>query len=292
MTCKGRLRNIRFKSVRARILSVEYIPRVLVSWEMEPTSQNLKNLRFFVDRGESPSDLRQLNAEGVHYDDRYEFIDYTASLYDAQKHYGYRVRAVEMDLSTGEALQEFSSEMVGTEGTLDPVGMYVVEEHLFKYRYVDGVPVLFYIKKNEGERCPECWDSVMKRVTKSSCKTCFGTGYLEGYYPPIDGWLNFGPQTQNAAVGTQGVTQPNKTQIDFTDWPNLRPGDVIFEIQNHLFWRVSSVVSPEKNRVPLLQQVQVNAINRSDIEYKLLMPKDRIETLLAELEARKLEPEF
>lgn len=292
MTCRGRLRNIGFKSVQARILSVEYIPRVLVTWELEPTSQNLKNLKFFIERGESPSEFTQLNGDGVAHDDLYEFIDYTASLYDAQKHYEYRIRAAEVDPNTGETLQEFVSQTADLDGTLDPVGLYVVEEHLFKYRHVDGIPALIYIKKHEGESCPECWDHVMKRVTKSNCKTCFGTGFIEGYYPPIDGWMNFGPQTQVANIGTPGLSQPNKTQVDFTDWPTLRPGDVIFEIQNHLFWRVTQIVSPEKNRVPLLQQVQVSAINRSDIEYKLFIPRDRIDNLLAQLEARKAEVEF
>lgn len=291
MKCQARLRNIRFKKIRARILSVEHISRVLVSWEIEPTSQKLDSLRFFIERGESPSEFIRLNGDGIPADGLYEFVDYTASLFDLQKNYYYRVVAEELS-SEGEVLQSFVSEEASLDGCLDLAGLYVVEENLFKLEEVSGVPVLFYKKRFEGVKCPECWDDVLKRTTKSNCKTCFGTGRLEGYYPPIEGWVDFSVQTQNAVIQQQGTTQPNKTRCEFTNYPELRPGDVVFEIQNHIFWKVSSITAPEKNRVIMLQNLDLTAVNRSDIEYNLEIPADVVQRLLAKLQERQSIPEF
>jgi hypothetical protein len=53
MTCgQTQLKNIRFKSLSVMVLSIEHTSRVLVRWQLEPTAQNLRNLKFFVDRGE------------------------------------------------------------------------------------------------------------------------------------------------------------------------------------------------------------------------------------------------
>lgn len=291
MICQARLRDIKFKSIRARILSVEHLPRVLVEWELAPTGQKLDNLKFYIERGESPTEYTRLNATGITHDDLYEFVDYTASLFDLHKNYYYRIVAAEED-TNGVALQTFTSAEASLDGDLDLTGLYIIEEHLFQYQEVDGIPCLIYKKRHEGATCTECWDSVLKRVTKSNCKTCFGTGRVEGYYPPIDGWFQFGVQTLDANVQQQGTVQPNVTAAEFTNYPEIRPGDIIFEIKNHLFWRVARVSAPEKNRVIMLQHVDLSAINRSDIEYRLYMPQDRIKALLNKLNIRIATPEF
>lgn len=285
------LKDIKFKSVLARILSIEYISRILVEWELQETKQNLENLRFYVDRAEGSTEWVQLNAEPIMPDDLYQYVDYNVNLYDLQKRYDYRIRAVE--LRNGQPFQTFTSPIENcTDAKLDLVGQYVVDEHMYEYRYVQGVPIFIYKKRHDGMYCTECWDEVLKRVTKSNCKTCFGTGKMDGYYPPIEGWAELSVRQEVAAVGQQGVVQPDKVQLSFTNYPIIRIGDLIREIRPNYFWRVNSVVMPEKNRTEMLQQAQMSAVNRSDVEHKLKYPEDRARALIAEFEARMLEPEF
>jgi hypothetical protein len=264
---------------------------VLIEWELEQTSQKLDSLKFFVDRSEAPTEWvtisQALDADGLN-----EFVDYTAQLYDLQKAYEYRIRAVEYS-PTGEAVQTFTSASASSnEADPDLVGMYITEEHIFKYRYVDGVPVFIYKKKHDGLYCPECWDPVLKRVTKSNCATCYGTGKAEGYYPPIEGWMGFGPQQEVSSVGQQGVFQPDKISGEFTDYPTIRIGDLVREIRSNYIWRVTAMLMPEKNRSVLLQNFQLSAVNRTDVEHRLKYPEDKAVALLAEFEARLKQPEF
>ena len=77
----GRLRDINFKLAEVHIMSFEPDTRLLVKWCLAPSSQNLKNLRFFIDRGESPEDLKQINGpEGIAFDAPYEYLDFTGLL--------------------------------------------------------------------------------------------------------------------------------------------------------------------------------------------------------------------
>ena len=59
------LQELRFKPVNVTILSLGADSRVLVKWDLQETAQNLQNLYFYIDRGESPQSLSQLNAEGI-----------------------------------------------------------------------------------------------------------------------------------------------------------------------------------------------------------------------------------
>lgn len=291
MACRARLRNISFKSVDVRILSIEHISRVLIRWDLSPTNQNLSSLVFYLDRSEDGADWTPI-AGPIPSSSLHEVIDYTANLYDLQKVYYYRVRAVERSPDGTEELQEFISGAADTNGDVDLTALYIIEEHLFAYRYVYGVPVLIYKKRMDGEHCPECWDEVLKKVTKSNCKTCFGTGKMEGYYPPIEAWMKIDPPPSQSGVNEQGVIQIARTLAEFTNYPELRPSDLIFEPQYHYFWRVASAQGPEKNRAMILQQLQLTAVNRSDVEYRLEIPQDRVKILLAQLKERNQEREF
>lgn len=280
-----RVRNLKFKSVSVMVLSIEHISRVLVQWELEPTSQNLGGVRFFVDRGESPNDLAQLNTVGIPANGLLEYVDYTANLKDINKIYYYRVRAVSF-AEDGNVLDEFASDPFTWNASLDYAALYITEEHLFAHRYVYGVPAMVFKKRRDGTHCPNCWDNILKRVTKSNCQTCYGTGKLGGFYPPIEVWASFSMNSKIEQVVQWGRRQMGAIDIEFTNYPLLNPDDIMVELQPNKIWKVEQVRIPEKNRATLLQMVRLNVVNPSDIEYKIDVPEDRRRALVAELEAR------
>lgn len=284
------LRRIEFAEISVTILSIEHISRVRVGWRLAKSAQNLSRLRFFIDRGESPSEMLQLNAEPLTIGDLPEYVDFTANLKDLNKIYYYRVRAVEYEGDT--PVQTFTSKETTWDGDLDLVGIYVVDEHLFAMRWVFGVPAMVYKKRREGTYCPECWDQVLKRVTKSSCQTCYGTGRIGGFYPPIDVWMSFEPDPRVEQVTEWGKRQPTQTDIMFTNYPLLNNDDVILELKPNRFWKVSNVRGPEKNRTVMLQFARLDAINPSDVEQRLDVPEARKLALLAEAEKREKTREF
>lgn len=286
----SQLRNISFKSISVMVLNIEHISRVLIRWGLTPTSQNLTNLKFYVDRGESPENFQQLNATGLSAAGLYEYVDQTGVLLDLNKLYYYRVRAVEE--VGGVALQTFTSSMTTWDGDLDLVQLYINEEHYYKFRWVTGVPAMVYKKKHDGVYCPECWDKILKRATKSNCHTCYGTGKLGGYYDPIEVWMEFEPDPKAEQVADWGIKQISQTDILAVNYPILTPDDLIVELKPNRFWKVENVRYPEKNRTITLQMARLNAVYPSDIEYKIEVPEDRRRELVSELEAREKEREF
>ena len=91
MTCNVGVQDLKFSSVSVMILSIEHTSRVLVRWELVPTSQDLSNVFFFIDRSESSNEWQRLNASGIPANHLREFVDYTANLIDLNKNYHYRV---------------------------------------------------------------------------------------------------------------------------------------------------------------------------------------------------------
>ncbi|MCJ7520623.1 MAG: hypothetical protein MUP21_00125 [Dehalococcoidia bacterium] len=286
----GVLKRIQFDSIAVTILSAGQIPRILIQWKLEATSQNLSNLKFFVDRGESPTEMHQLNAVPVAAKGLDEYVDHTANVTDLDKIYYFRVRAVEFQGAT--PVQTFTSPSTTWDGDLDLVGLYIVEEHLFAHRWVYGVPVMVYKKRRDGVYCPECWDDVLQRVAKSNCRTCYGTGRLDGFYAPIEAWMSLEPDPKMEQVVDWGKRQQGQTDIQFTNYPLLSVDDIIVELKPNKFWKVSMVRAPEKNRTVILQLCRLDAVNPSDVEYKIPVPEDRRRVLLEESDLREKEREF
>jgi hypothetical protein len=218
-------------------------------------------------------------------------MDYTAYLKDANKGYYYQIRAAEIDPCTKQTVQTFKSDLIELEDKPDLVTTYIIEEHLFAHRYVYGLPVLIYTKRTEGDRC-ECWDAVLKRVTKSNCTRCKGVGFIAGYYPPIPAWMDFSPSPEQVTIADFGERQIQQTDIQFTDYPNLQIGDIILQLKPYTHWRIENVRSTIKNATTILQIARVSGVNKSDIEYSLDTPDGTIDEMLKELREREGTPEF
>jgi hypothetical protein len=290
----GKLKKISFEMASARILSIEHWQRVLVEWKLKKTTQDISSLEFHVLRGESPEDLKQLTPPGgLTYQDKPEFIDYTAQLKDLSKVYYYKVEAREM--SGNSVVQTFSTEPFTWDGDLDLTGIYVIDEHIFAHKYVYGQPCMIFKKKKEGVKDDGPggnFDPILKKNIRSNDKKTVGTPYIGGYYPPIDAWVHFDPDPKLVQIPEWGEKQSRQSDIQFTNYPLLTPGDIIVEVKQYRYWRVVNVRMAEKNRVVTIQVARVDEINRSDIEYTLELPEERRKAMIEELRERVNTPEF
>lgn len=287
---RGYLRDLEFEDVSCHIASVKPTPSILVRWKLKKTTQNLKNLYYFIYRGESPSDMKRVNSVPIPANTYPEYVDTTVKLMMLQKNYYYRIDAEE--IIDGVTVKTFSSKTFTWQGALDIVGMYIIDEHLFLFRHVCGVPVFIFKKMNEGPRCTECWDTVLKRVTKSNCRTCLGTGFIDGYYPSIPAWMDLNPDPTIAQITEFGVKEPSQTDCLFIHFPLLQSGDIILELEALRFWRVVNERSSEKNRNTLLQVARFDEVNKSDIEQLLEVDQTLRYDMLKQFEERQKKPEF
>lgn len=289
----GRLKNLSFEIVRSQVLSIDRCSRVLIEWKLKNTSQNLSNLKFFIDRGESPESLKPITAGLKGTKELRQFIDETPKMLNLEKNYYYRLRAVEFNGIT--ELQTFTSETFTWHGALDAVGLYVVDEHLFEHEHVDGSPVAIFQKMKEGVRCTGCYDKVLKRVSKSDCKECHGTGFSGGgYYEPFFGWAKFEPDPKIVQIADFGEKEIKQTDMTFTNTPELSNGDIIVELKPSTLHRVGPVRRTQKNRTVILQIARLDEVNRSDIEHDLVrdIPDDIRTKMVKQFEERGTLPEF
>ena len=272
------------------ILSIEYGARVLIKWDIKDTSQNLSSVFFSIYRGESPSEMMEISTAPIPANTLYEYIDTTAKLKMITKNYYYKVVAKE--IIDGVVVNNFESQPFTWQGNVDLVAMYIIEEHNFAYEHVYGVPVFIYKRRKEGTRCTNCWDSVLKRVTKSNCTICLGTGFVNGYYAPIASWMDFNPDPMVAQIPDFGVKEPSQTDIQFTNYPLLGFNDIILELEPLRFWRVTNTRNTEKDRTTILQVARVDEINRSDIEQQLNVNQELRQVMLDSLNNRQKITEF
>lgn len=285
----GNIRNLEFESILAQVLSGNDYPRVLIRWRLRETTQNLRMVRFVVFRGESPESMKAISNE-IPFDELYEYVDVEPTLKVYQKNYYYRVDAREY--RSNAVVQTFQSALFTWDIGEDLVGTYIIEEHEFKYRYIAGAPAMVFKRKRNEVPCPDCFDPVMKRVTKSNCQTCYGTGKLGGFYKPIPIWMDFNPENEATAIAEFGEKQSGQTDGELSNYPLLDAGDIILDVLPNKLLRVENIMRAEKRQVVLRQLVRLNEVNRSDIEYKIPVDESLQRGLVDEFEKIRKDVEF
>lgn len=280
-----------FKDIDVEVFRMGPPSLVVVSWEWVASTIPLNRYTIDVYRGESPTEMEKI-AGDLEAATTKRFEDYTAKLQDKHRTYYYQLEIT--DTKKGKKVK---SDAITWEGKLDLIGIYIVEEHDFLFRYVAGTPTLIYKKVTSGNsRCSECWDEIAKRVTKSNCQTCHGTGWqgegVGGYYEPYYTWMDLSPDPEAIQIAQWGKTQPTQTDVFMTNYPRMSVGDMVIEITTNKRWKVANVRDTEKRRTKMLQIVRLDALESSDIEYKILLPECYIEKATKELNEIKDEREF
>ena len=281
----------KFKSITIDVYRVGPPSRTVVSWVWEESVIPLSRYVIEVYRGESPEEMERI-AKDIPAQMFFEYEDNTARLLSKHRNYYYQVVAT--NTNTGKVVK---SKPTTLEGDLDLVGLYIIDEHEFLFRNVIGTPVLVYKKQTDSSsKCSDCWDSVLKRVTKSSCQTCHGTGMIGkgvgGYYNPTYTWGDFSPSPEIVQTMQWGKTEPNQTDIFMSNYPRMSVGDIVIELTSDKRWKVAQVRDTEKRRTKMLQIVRLDLINKDQVEYTIEVPSDIIKRASDELNDSKRVKEF
>lgn len=284
----GILINITFQDAMAQILSTGAYPRTLVRWKLSSTNQNISNLKFVIYRGESEDELVPISEKlPNNYE---EYVDTMAHTKTIHEPLFYQV--VAREYKGNHVVAEFKSDVFSWQMQEDPVGLYIVEEHEFKYRHIAGVPVIIVKRSRFTSKCPECYDSVLKRVTKSNCQSCFGSGTIGSYNTPIPTWMDMNPDNKVVAIADFGEKAIDQRDGELTNYPVLDPSDIIIEVMTNERFRVEGVYQAEKRTSVIRQLVRLSRINPSNIEYSIPVDDNMRKRLVDEFnEVRKI-PEF
>ena len=247
---------------------------ILVQWWMSSTyPMAVSDPVFYIDVATATDNWQRLNP-----DDPVQqvcmYVDEDSRRCGSMESIYYRVAAY-------DGVQEHLSQPRRLIGELSPrdyrIAREVVRKEYLRLKKYSGTAGMLYKRRTSGTRCPECtdWD-VEDSPGISQCTTCYGTGYVGGYYSGFPYWIDIGVD-----ISTKDVNPP----FGVTD-KQLRTGRCVAypSIDNYDLWaqegtdkryiiRRTQVASALKTW-PLVYMVELNSIPFSGIEYSVPEQQD------------------
>lgn len=237
------------------------VDRKEVSWEVQATSIDTWDYTMQVLRSESPSG--PFEEVSPHFEDRYIFVDSRIPSGHRHRQLWYLLRTTHK--ASGD-VTDFGP--VTHEADPDLVAAYIRRSEQTLFTQVIGRACWLFKKRTFGTRCQTCWDNTLKKRTRANCLDCFDTGFLRGYWNPIEVWVQIDPPGQGQQNHGQQINQETHSTARLTFYPNITVGDVLVEAENKR-WRVTRVSQSERLRAPIKQELSLFQIQDSDIEYRL-----------------------
>jgi len=134
---------------------------------------------------------------------------------------------------------------------------------------LNGVQIAILKRKTFGPRCTYCFNPETKDTLFSSCPTCYGSSFLDGYHDPIYAWGKLDPVTIQRSLGSSGNIETGMTGLTIVDYPRMSIDDVIVELKTNRRFKVQRVMTSESSRVVVHQDLQVSELSRSSVEYSI-----------------------
>lgn len=137
-------------------------------------------------------------------------------------HY-YKIRARVKSVPTTYVETQAYSDMYEYDGVIDTIRY--AEEVLNDWHI--GEPVYLLKRKIDSGRCPECWNQYQFTRMKTHCNTCRGTGFVEGFYRPIEVQIAFEANPRVSIPGNTGEVQVTNLRARMSNFPMVSPRDLI-----------------------------------------------------------------
>jgi len=249
-----------FELERLRVTSLD-VDFHEVSWRLAATSVDILDYTFTVLRAESPEGPWD-DLTGP-FEDRYAFVDNVLQVTHRWRQYQYLIRVTEK--ATGDT-QDFGP--VAHEPEPDILATELRRHINVLMQGFAGRRCIVLPLRTFGQRCPNCWNNVLKKQMKSGCLLCYDTSFIRGYMHPIEAYIQIDPSSKSEQVTNVSKLQQDNTTMRMGYYPILKPGDVVVEAEN-IRWRVVSQNQTEHSRAAVHQEAQIHHIPEKDIEYAI-----------------------
>lgn len=248
-----------------------------VTWELGETQEDLNLYTVSVWRSESAAGPYNRVSMEMIAADVYDLEDRGVNLYSKWREFFYRVRLTKVADQTfvDFGSQDYNKVLNGadpggvvSEAPPDLEAMEAIRRFDLVLREYAGRRVLVLCERTWGQRCPNCWDYLKRRRTKSGCQTCFDVGVAGGYFQPTQAAAMKPAAQQLAQLTPLFELQPNDQVMWFSSKPRLKPRDVVIDIDGRR-WRVIAISRSEKGWALTRQVAQVRMISRDQVEYQI-----------------------
>lgn len=127
-------------------------------------------------------------------------------------------------------------------------------------------------RRTWGTHCSNCWDESLQRTTISNCTTCYGTGWINGYYNPVTfrGMKNTSPKLSQ--INMFGEWKPSDALLYSLGYPPLKPRDIIADDEDNL-WTIVQIRTVERRGYVIEQITQLALLAQDELLYKQLLSR-------------------
>jgi hypothetical protein len=136
----------------------------------------------------------------------------------------------------------------------------------FKFNSID---LAILKRRHWGLRCRDCFDVLTKKVTKSKCNTCYGTGFEDGYFTPVRVRGRIGVQNVVTNITPQGKSDVNQKRLTLLDYPELEVDDIVVDVRQNKRYIVKHRHATELQTVAVHQQLTVSELARDSVEHRI-----------------------
>lgn len=146
------------------------------------------------------------------------------------------------------------------------------------FRVGSGIPLVVLSRRHWGIRCTACFDKLTKTVMNSKCLTCYGTGFVGGYFDPVQIMARKGTTNVQVNTAPQGKAEINSIDLTMLDYPRMQVDDVIVEVHQDRRYVVKHVTRTELRGVPVHQKLVISELARDSVEYRVSVPSGSVPT--------------
>lgn len=152
----------------------------------------------------------------------------------------------------------------------------IIRREALLLRRYNGSFCAFLLRRQSGDRCPECWDFTAKRKSRGNCRRCYDVGFFGGYAKPIYGFVFHWDPARTVRLTQMGENKEQRGTDDWTtSYPVLNAGDV-FALQDGTRWRIMDPRSTKlqgEGGAHLVRQVfEVSRLDPTDVVMQFPVP--------------------
>ena len=267
---------ITVKDIRVRSFDIDYLD---VYWSVD-TNEDLQKYAFIVQK--AYNQFGPFNDITGQIRDRFHLRDNTVTgQHSFYTKIYYRIKVVVRDPNDStEYLFPDNGAGVCLAAEPDLAALEMARINRLKLQEFSGRKLWIYPKRTFGQRCG-CFDPVTSRKLRSSCTTCYDTGWVGGYEAPVETYGLVVTPNEQVAHTPIGNAEVENTTILLPNYPEIAQGWIIVEAEN-IRWRVGDTVTKvRKARSLIRQQAQIHRVPKGDVEYSLPLNISSPENLVA-----------
>jgi hypothetical protein len=245
--------------------------RVMVTWALNREFINPGPYKFQLYRGLSTNDTKRVKVAEVI--DQPFLYDMSPSFPQMGKSLYYVVKLID-----GRGA-EFWSQAATTDmywGHRDwLLARDIIRKETLLLRKKTGTKGWLLKRRTWGDPCPDCLDPVTKQVQNARCSTCYGTGFVGGYYDPVEFWITMNATSRmQRLTPEQGVVSENIETARTLAYPPVDTNDVwVNATVNHRYRVQPTIASIARHRgIDIVLNILLEELPESSAAYMVPTP--------------------